>query len=214
MKNQKGSAKIVLIVLGVIFGLFLLATISVYSYLNGLRSVSVQKENQLNAQYLDNQNRLSEYVSGFYEQLGLANLKSEKMDQIISNAVSGRYGDDGFSSDGAFFAAVKEAYPDLAGLDIYDKIADYVKAKRAEFRGVQSKLLDMINSYDAWRQDGMTQSWVIKNILNIPSNRLVAQIGDIEYYGEEALRQMKKIVLAGQAVEAFKSGVMAPLSVK
>ena len=25
---------------------------------------------------------------------------------------------------GAFFAAVKEAYPDLAGLDIYDKIAD------------------------------------------------------------------------------------------
>lgn len=212
--NEKGSAKAVLIIMGVLFGILLFGAIGIYSYINGLRSVSVQKENQLNAQYLDNQNRLSEYISGFYEQIGIANLKSEKMDKIISDAVSGRYGEDGFSSKGAFFSAVTEAYPNLAGLDIYDKIMDYVKAKRAEFRSIQTKLLDMINSYDTWRQDGIIQSIIISNFLKVPSNRLVAKIGETEYTGEEALRKMKQIVLAGQAIDAYKTGVMEPLKVK
>ena len=212
--NEKGNVKVVLIILAVLFGIGIFMLIGAYSYVNGLRSISVQKENQLNAQYLDNQNRLSEYISGFYEQIGIANLKSEKMDQIISNAVSGRYGEDGFSSKGAFFSAITEAYPNLAGLDIYDKIMDYVKAKRAEYRSVQTKLLDMINSYDTWRQDGFVQSMIISNFLKVPSSRLVAKIGETEYTGEEALKKMKQIVLAGQAVDAYKTGVMEPLKVK
>ena len=82
------------------------------------------------------------------------------------------------------------------------------------YRSVQTKLLDMINSYDTWRQDGFVQSMIISNFLKVPSKRLVAKIGETEYTGEEALKKMKQIVLAGQAVDAYKTGVMEPLKVK
>ncbi|OGF27655.1 hypothetical protein A2331_04570 [Candidatus Falkowbacteria bacterium RIFOXYB2_FULL_34_18] len=212
--NENGSAKVVLIVLGVIFGGMLLLGVGIYAKINSLRSTSIQFETSLPVQYLDNQNMLSEFVNGFYEQVGVANLKSEKMDQILKDAVTGRYGEDGFSANGAFFAAVKEAYPDLAGLDVYDKIIDYVKAKRAEFKNFQTKLLSQLQAYDAWRQDGIVQSLIIEKVLGVPTDRLEARIGDTVYRGKEAREQMYKIVISGKTKDAFKSGEMGPLEVK
>ncbi|MFH0891704.1 MAG: hypothetical protein V1867_02895 [Candidatus Falkowbacteria bacterium] len=214
MKNQKGGVKIVLIVLGVIVGGLFLLGLGGYAKLNGLRTASIHHETGLNAQYLDNQNLLSEFVNGFYEQLGLANHKSDKMDKIIRDAVTGRYGDDGFSANGAFFAAVKEAYPDLAGLDIYDKIADYVRAKRAEFKNYQTKILSMIQAYEIWRQDGYIDSIIIEKIIGVPTRRLEARIGEDVYYGPEALEKMKRIVISGKTKDAFKNGEMGPLEIK
>ena len=86
--SEKGVAGwIVLVVLAAIIG----SGLVFYGYINGLRSESVKREAQLSAQYQSNQNYLSTYISGFYEQIGVANLKSEKMDQILSDAVKGRY---------------------------------------------------------------------------------------------------------------------------
>lgn len=201
---------IALVVLGVVVG----GALGLYGWVNGLRSVSVSYETSLNAQYLDNQNFLSAYVSGFYEQLGVANLKSEKMDRILLDAVKGRYGEKGFSSQGAFFSAVMEAYPDIKGLNIYDKIADYISSKREGYRAIQSKLLDMLRSYDNWRQDGYIQCWVTAGFIGIPSERLEARLDGKIKHGKEARDQMYVIVLADQAADAYKSGRMAPLQVK
>lgn len=214
MKSEKGSVSVGLIVTLAVLGALLVGGFSLYGYLNGLRTKSVQHETGLNAQYLSNQNYLSAFLSGFYEMLGVANLKSDKLDQILTDAVKGRYEDSGgFSANGAFFAAVVEAYPDLAGLDIYDRIVNYVSSQREGYRNIQDKLLDQLRSYDAWREDGFVQSRVIANVLGVPSQRLEARIGMNVVRGAEARDKMYQIVLASAAKKAYETGTMEPLEV-
>lgn len=212
--NESGAIGIVLIIFGCLVGATLALIFFGYMFLNGLRSTSVNLETQLNAQYLANQNYLSAYISGFYEQTGLANLKSEKMDTILMDAAKGKFGENGFSSNGSFISAIKEAYPDLAGLNVYDKIVDYVASKREGYRAIQEKLLDMLRGYDLWREDGYIQSEIIANILKIPSQRLEARIGSNVVRGAEAREKMYLIVLAKEAVAAYETGTMEPLKAK
>ena len=196
--------------------LSLIAAAIFYGYFNGLQQEAVAQENALNAQYLDNQNYLSAYISGFYEMVGVANLKSDKMDAILSDAVKGRYEKNGgFAPNGALFSAIKEAYPNLSGLNVYDKIADYVSAKREGYRATQSKLLDMLRSYDSWRQSGIIRSLLLKNVLRIPSEtRLIARIGKQMWKGQAALDKMYEIVLTESTAKAYETGKMAPMSAK
>jgi hypothetical protein len=191
-----------------------LSVISFYGYTNKLRTQNIGFETTLSAQYLSNQNYLSEYVSGFYETLGVANLKSDKMDKILTDAVKGRYGEKGFSSDGAFFSAIKEAYPDISGLNVYDKIIEYVKSRRAGYRDIQDKLLDMLATYDRWRKEGWVQSYIVANVIGAPTEDLKARIGTEITIGKAALDKMYQIVLTEQAVNAYSTGKMAPLQVK
>lgn len=212
MKNQNGG-----ISRGLIIGLapvvvLVAAGLYFYGYLNGLRTESVNRENQLNAQYVSNQNFLSTYISGFYEQLGVANLKSEKMDKILTDAVKGRYEGSGVAK-GAMFSAMVEAYPDLQGLNIFDKMTDYIAANREGYRNIQDKLLDMLRQFNTWRQDGMVQSWVVASLLGIPSQRLEARIGTDVVRGQSALDRMWVIVLTEKATNAYLTGKMDPLQV-
>lgn len=48
-------------------------------------------ERQLNAQYLSNQNYLSTYIAGFYEQSNVLSAQSDQLDRILTDAVKGRY---------------------------------------------------------------------------------------------------------------------------
>jgi len=203
---------VALIGCGGLIVLLLIVAGGFYGWFNGLQKDAVTQENALNAQYLDNQNYLSSYISGFYEMVGVANVKSDKMDQILTDAVKGRYGKNGFSAQGAFFSAVKEAYPDLAGLNVFDKITDYVAAKREGYKSMQSKLLDMLRSYDTWRQSGIIRSLLLKNVLQIPSTtRLIARIGTQQWKGQAALDKMYEIVLVSEAKKAYETGEMKPL---
>lgn len=183
------------------------------SYLNEIRDEGVQYETGLNAQFLSNQNYLSAYISGFYEQVGVANVKSEKMHEILTDAVTGRYGKEGFSAKGAFFSAVKEAYPDLAQLGIYDKIIIYVSAQREGYKNIQDKFLDMLRNYDSWRARGLLRSQVIKSILGYPSERLIARIGTESWTGTTALEKMYTIVLAGEVKQAYQTGKYPPMRI-
>jgi hypothetical protein len=212
-KNEHGGAGlIVLVVLAAMVAVMAFTVAGAYGYVNGLRSEGVEREAQLTTQYLSNQNYLSAYVSGFYEQVGVANLKSEKMDQILLDAVKGRYEDNGgFAPNGAFFSGIMEAYPDLKGLDVYDKIMNYVSAGREGYRAIQEKLLDMVRAYDVYRNDGYVQSWVIKNIVGVPSERLEARVGDKVARGMDARDRMLMIVLTSDTKKAYETGVMEPL---
>jgi hypothetical protein len=196
------------------FVILFLGVVSFYGYTNKLRTQNIGFETTLSAQYLSNQNYLSEYVSGFYETLGVANIKSDKMDKILTDAVKGRYGEKGFSSDGAFFSAIKEAYPDITGLNIYDKIIDYVKSRRAGYRDIQDKLLDMLATYDRWRKEGWVQSYIVANVIGAPTEDLKARVGTEITTGKAALDKMYQIVLTEQAVDAYSTGKMAPLQIK
>ncbi len=199
-------------IVGAIAVAFIFVSVSIYSTFNTIQQEGVDQETALTAQYLDNQNELSAYVSGFYEQIGIANLKSDKMDQILLDAVKGRY--DGKTSaqpgQGQLFSAIKEAYPDLNGLNIYDKIVDYVRAGRESYKQKQSKLLDMLRAYDRWRQSGIIHSKLVV-LTGFPSHALRAQIGVNATFGEQALSQMYVIVLTSDAIKAYQTGVQDPL---
>jgi hypothetical protein len=204
-----------LIIGGVILGAFLVLAFSLYSYVNSTRSAGITHETGLNAQYLDNQNELSSFKSSFYEQIGVANLKSDKLDKILEDAVKGRYeGKMEPGTGGAMFSAITEAYPNLQGqLDLYDRIVDFVRAGREAYKQKQSKLLDQLRAYDKWRQDGIVRSFIVRNVLGIPSDALEARIGTTVARGQAARDQMYVIVLTSDTKKAYETGVDEPMKV-
>ncbi|MDP2598730.1 MAG: hypothetical protein Q8P49_02780 [Candidatus Liptonbacteria bacterium] len=213
-RNERGGLGLGLILAIAAAAALLICGMWFYGYINGLRSEGVQRETTLSAQYLSNQNYLSSYISGFYEQLGVVQYKSEKLDQILADYAKGRrFGADSQSDRAGFINAVAEAVPDLKGLDIADRMMDYVAAGREGYRTTQDKLLDMLRSYDNWRADGIVQSWVIEHMLSVPTKRLEARIGDQMLVSADARNKMWQIVLASDAKKAYESGVMEPLKV-
>ena len=197
----------------------LLAVIFVYSSFNGLYNAGVQQEQRLKAQYLDNQNYLSSYISGFYEQVGVARAATDALDTVLLDAVKGRYedgqGGGGYTVDSPFFNAIVEAYPEAGTAElmrIWGKITDYVQAGREGYRNVQSKLLDMLRAYDTWRYSGLIQSKVV-SILGFPSQRLEARFGSNVLTGQKALDKMYELVLDSKTKEAYDDGTLDPLEI-
>jgi len=188
--------------------------VTAYGYINGLRSEQIARETGLNEQYLANQAELSGYVTAFYEQIGVANLKSDQMDRIIEDAVKGRYDDDTAANptQGAMFSAIVEAYPDL-DLEIYDEIAAFVREKRDAYKNNQTTLLGLLQDYDQWRKEDLIRSMVLKYILRAPSDALEARIGSQIWRGQAALDHMYLIVLDSQTVKAYETGILDPLPV-
>ena len=198
----------------IVLAVFGFIGISFYGYVNGVRNDGISMEQQLTASYSDNENYLSNYISKFYEQTGIAKFKSAQMDTILTRAVQGRYGPNGFSAQGAFFSAVKEAYPDLTQLNVFDRIMETVSAGRDEFKGRQSILLDQIRAYDTWRQQGLVRHILVTN-MGFPSDNIKAQVGsNILAEGAAALTKMRELVLTSSTTDAYTSGKMEPLQIK
>lgn len=184
-----------------------------YGYLNEVRNVAVVQQNGLNGQYKQNQSYLAAYESGFFELLGVANVKSDKINKILLDSVTGRYKDNSSAKPGSgmLFSAIQEAYPDL-DMKMYDKAGDYVIAKRAGYDGLQVALTSRIQSFDIWRQSDFIQSLLIKYVLGVPNRDLIACAGPNDCkYGEEALERMRNIVLTEGTEKAYSTSKMAPL---
>ena len=203
-------SKGLMITLGVIAAL-VIGAVSLYGTVNSMRNEGIRMETNLSAQYLDNQNELSSFKSSFYEQVGVANLKSDKLDQIIEDAVKGRYeGKMEPGTGGSMFSAITEAYPDLKGqLDLYDRIVDFVRAGREAYKQKQTKLIDMLRVYDYWRQEGLIKSMFLGNFF--PSSALKARIGSNVQSGQAALDQMYIIVLTSDTKKAYETGTDEPM---
>lgn len=194
---------IIPIVLVLFFG-----AVFMFNTFNTIQKTSVTKETRLSAEYLNNQNELSSYIVTIKEKLQIADRKTDKLDQVLSDAVRGRY--DGHTSaqpgQGQLFSAITEAYPEI-DLTTYDKVSDAISAGREAFKNKQSQLLDLLREYDRWRQSGLVNSQFIK-WAGVPSNKLVARVGDTQFRGEQALEQMYKLVLAEEATDSFKTGTL------
>lgn len=207
MKISKG-----LIITLVVLGAIGIGGLSFYGYVNSLRSEGIDHETVLSAQYQTNQNELSTYVVSIKEQVGIANIKSAKLDTILRHAVEGRYGEDGFKPNGAMFSAITEAYPDLTqNLSLFDEIAASVRSGRIAFKGKQDQLIDRARVYNRFLEDGLLQRFVVQNLLGHPTAALKARIGTNVVSGQAALDQIQVIVLTEGTAESFKSGTMAPV---
>jgi hypothetical protein len=212
---QSLTTKIALIgaVSGLLIGCCLI--FSAYSTVNNIWNQGLAHERQLTSQYLDNQNELSAYVSGFYELIGVTQAQGDVLDQILLDAVKGRYDEGGFAVDSPVFAAIVEAYPEAGVAELmsnWGKIQDYISAGREGYKAKQSKLLDQLRAYDTWRQTGLIRRSIVR-VLGFPSENLEARIGESVLSGEMARIKMYQIVLTSEAIEAYETGVMDPLRV-
>jgi hypothetical protein len=204
-------------IIGIIIGaLAIVATISLVSWLTTIRQTAINTETQLNAQYLDNQNYLSSYISGFYEQFDVLQIQSDKLNSILQDAVAGRYDKGGFSADGALFSAVVEAYPEASAatlLSNWGKAQDYIASQREGYRNKQTKLLDLLRAYDSYRWEKWYREFALW-VMRFPSKKLEARIGSEVTRGDEAREQMYRIVVTSDVIEAYKSGEMEPLQMQ
>lgn len=186
----------------------------VYPTINSVRDEGITKETQLSASYQDAQNYLSAFISGFYEQVSVLNAQSDVVDEILTDAVKGRYDEGGFSVGSSLFTGIVEAYPEASVQELtrnWARVQDYIQSQRAGFRNVQSRLLDQIRAYDRWRERGIIRHLIVG--MYFPSGNLEARVGTTVVTGESALNQMKVIILTDQAREAYETGNMDPLEV-
>ncbi len=199
----------------IIAGAILFTGITSFLVWNGTRQEAINQEFALSAQFPNNQNILSTLVVGAKEQIGIADRGTEQLDRFMENALKGRYDDDGISmGNGSLVNALSEAYPEGKSIPgLYEKVMDYLQAGRAEYKGAQTKLLDMTRVYKSYIGSSAIRSFILSIGGNYPSDNLVAKIGDREYKGKEALAKMEDIVVAQEAIEAYESGVMAPVTV-
>jgi hypothetical protein len=175
---------------------------------NSVTNTGNKKEATLNAQYLDNQNYLSDCITKIREVAGVTKAQSDSFTQAMNDAVKGRY--DGRSAQpGAMFSAIVENYPDLTGLNqAFERAYTTIIGCRTDYRNIQSKLLDMLRDYDSWRTGSLT---VRTFGGDRPSDNLVAQIGsDRSRKGQAALDQMYTIVLVKDAKKAYEEGELTP----
>lgn len=205
--NFKSPGFYASIIVAVVAAVSVFALVTSY---NSTRNGIIQRESALTAQYLDNQNELSSYVLTVKEAMGVANVATEAVDKIITDAIQGRYEDKGNSGVGeAQFVvnAVHEAYPDINGVNVnYQNVQNAIIGGREAFKNQQTKLLDMIREYDTYRQTGLIHSTLVSWV-GAPTDRLKAKVGDKELTGKEALEKMRTIVQSKDSLEAFETGV-------
>lgn len=212
MSKAKMSGLVVLFV-AVIFlcgGVF-----TAYSYANGQYNTGVKKETALSAEYKNAQNYLSSYILGFQEHTGINVVAGSELANIFTAAAAGQVGKDGLGTDSALFIAVQQNYPQSGMAELmqnWGKVQDYITSQREGFRNEQTKVLSMIQDYDLWRGTGLVTSQIVR-IMGFPSNKLEAGIGTDVVYGEAALNRIKVIVLDTGTVNAYQTGIQAPLTV-
>ena len=190
----------------------LIAAVSFFGYFNSVRSEGIGKENHLEGTYQANQDELSKVTLTVKESIGIADKGNSKMDEIIKNAVQGRYdGAMDAGTGGAMFSAIQEAYPELtANVALYARVQDAIIAGRQSFSNRQKMLLDEVVAYENWLEQGVLHSTVVK-MAGFPSSSLEARVGDKVYTGREALSKIKTLVLTKDTVTAYETGEVAPL---
>jgi hypothetical protein len=205
------------IVGGIIAGACLIFVIILFTTFNSVQKDGVDKETQLNASYLSAQNELGTLVSSVKEQMGVANVKSEQLNKVLSDAVKGRYEEGskavGATGGGQLISALVEAYPSLEGLNSYDRVIDAISSGREAYKNKQNVLLDQLRAYDKWRNEGIIHS-VVVDIVGYPSDGLEARIGNKVVTGEAARNQMYVIVLPTVAKEAYETGTFEGIEIE
>lgn len=194
----------------VVAGIIGFGGISVYTKVNSEYNAGMSMETRLSEQYQRNQAQLDASTKKIVESVGIANLKSEKIRQIISDAVKGRYeGKMEPGTGGAMFSAIKEAYPQI-DLAVYDKIVDLINGEREAFKNAQTLLLSQLQTYKTWRKTDIIRQWFV--VKYFPSSNLEARIGTKVYTGAQALEQMQLIVTSDGTDDAFNTGKQGPIS--
>jgi hypothetical protein len=193
-----------------------LSVVLIFSSFNDVKSEGVAQECNLDQQYVQSQNVLSNYIDGFYEKLGVANLataKVEDIDKILVTLLSGQSDLRAWSSPKSpLFLALLQVCPQVT-LAQYQDLLAYIQQGRAQVQASQAKLLGQLSDLDKWRNSEIIFHPNQVKLFGFPDSNLHVTIGNRTLAGTDAEQQMYNIVLNPMAVEAFAAGRQGPLSV-
>lgn len=175
---------------------------------NNATNLGKKKEQTLNAQYLNNQNFLSDCILKVNGVANVAITNADKTNEILTNAMKGRYDGDTSAQpgSGALFSAISEAYPNLQDVNgQFEKVSNVLVGCRTDYRDQQTLLLSKLEEFDRWRKGSrIARSKAGK----FPDEDLIARVGSKKYTGEEALDKMYAIVLVDETVDAYETGTI------
>lgn len=198
----------------IVIGVLVIAGISFFSTINSLQKQSVEHEVRLSRQYESLKSELDAFLSKAREQAGVTKAQSAAFDKIMLDAVSGRYqGKEGQPTtaqpgSGTLFSAIAEAYPNLNGINSsYNRILDTISEGRAAFNNRQQKLQDQIREYDTWRKSGIIHSWIVSNIVGVPTDNLFA-VNKNKLTGQAAYDHMSQVIKSGVTANAFETNTL------
>ena len=170
----------------------------------------IAKQAELQAKYDTNRTLLGAYARDIETETGLANQGLTKLDQVLKDAVSGRYDHANGSTavpggQPALFSAIKEAYPNI-DTSLYNEIAGRVHEYEIKFQNEQTTLASMAANFDVYRKQFPTSMFAG----GYPSGDLhaYAMVNGVlvQVTGQQALDQMKNLVSSGEANDAFGNG--------
>lgn len=88
---------------------------------------------------------LSENSTSITEMLQVSDIYKDDFSEIVSNAISSRYGSDGVNSA---MTLIVEAYPGQFDSSLYTQLQDRISAGRSNFASQQKILVDRIREYE------------------------------------------------------------------
>lgn len=200
--------------IGAIILALIIAVATVYGTINSARGGAITRENSIVAQYDDNRNELSKNILVINESLGIADRQSEVLNQILADAIQGRYdGEMQPGTGGTMFSAIAEAYPDLtATAETYAKVQDEVSSQRESFKNYQSKLIDMIADYKTWTTADLFRTWVLNTLVGgTPTDLMVIREGNETYVGQAALDRASRIIIVKEVEDIYETGTQEPI---
>jgi hypothetical protein len=164
-------------------------------------------QNTLNAQFVDNENVLSDCITQIRETSGVTKYEADKFEQVLVETAKGRYeGRD--NNPGQMFSAIVEDYPDMSGFDkSFERVFNVMTGCRTNYRLAQSKLVDKLKAFDDWRTT-TTSGRLFGG--GFPNDGLVARVGSNTDRGQEAYDKMYALVLVKDAQDAYNSGTYTP----
>jgi RNase P protein component len=167
----------------------------------------------LTARYKEVMTKYDQDRSVALDDLHIAGNKRDGLDQILRAGIETRKfaGAGGAVDRNAIISAVREAYPDLKQLGIYDKIADFVVKMRKSFAASQTQLAGEIQKYNSWRTTGSLLHPLWVSVAGFPSKSLEIKLGAKTFTGAAALDKMSTVVMSGDSQVIFDTSTDKPL---
>lgn len=169
---------------------------------NEVISEGNQKQQALIAGYKGTEVVLSDCEVKTRSAVGVTTAESGALNEFVDGAVEGRYtvGSSVQPGSGSFFSAIREAYPDTAGLSkAYETVQITINGCRTRFANKQEELQKQLALFESWR----TGSWKVRTFGggNYPNDELEIKAGDEILTGKDAIRQMREVVATGETKE-------------